>query len=47
MKTSFPRIALAASLLALPSAAQDMAVAQKWAAAKLVKYQQPSGRHVP
>ena len=39
MNTSFPRVALVASLLALPSAAQDMALAQKWQSAKLVKYQ--------
>ncbi len=38
MNTSFPRVALVATLLALPSAAQDMALAQKWQSAKLVKY---------
>src|SRR5512140_1086767 len=38
MKKSLPLVALAASLLALPSAAQDMALAQKWQSAKRVKY---------
>jgi hypothetical protein len=38
MKTSLPRIALIASVLALPAAAQDMALAQKWQNAKVVKY---------
>jgi len=39
MKKSRPCVALVAGLLAaLPSAAQDMALAQKWQSAKLVKY---------
>ena len=38
MNKSLPWVALVASLLVLPSAAQDMALLQKWEAAKLVKY---------
>lgn len=38
MKTHLPVIAALASLLALQSGAQDMAAAQKWASAKIVKY---------
>ena len=38
MKTHLAVIAALASLLALQSGAQDMAAAQKWASAKIVKY---------
>lgn len=38
MKSLLPAVAVAASLLALQSGAQDMAAAQKWASAKVVKY---------
>ena len=38
MKTPLLVLAVAAGVLALPSHAQDMAVAEKWAKAKVIKY---------